>query len=127
MGTYSAWMMSAVEKLGGRKLVLGLAVALIGGVCELVFPGGLSSNMMTLLLGAMGTFTVGNMAEHYAKRPGIQYNAVMNDSEYGVDKIEVPDPLEVKVDGLIEAVNTSNQALGFLVQYVKAAQAANQG
>lgn len=118
----SSWLLGIVEKMGGRKLVLAMLVAIIAGLCEAVFPTGLSTNMMTVLLGIIGTFTAGNVAEHFTKRKPAPLDVAYSLS---APEAEEADPLEAKMDGLADSLQTTNEALGFLVNYVKQAQAVN--
>lgn len=59
-----------IKKLGGRKALMAYLSLLIGTFIALIFPDKLSDNLIILLLGVVGAFSVGNASEHLAEAIG---------------------------------------------------------
>lgn len=53
-------MEKIIVALGGRKFLFTIGVVVVGTLIELKTDRGISSNFVTLLLGAAGLFTTGN-------------------------------------------------------------------
>lgn len=53
-----------IDTFGGRKMVLAVVVVVAGLLAHALLSNGLSDTLVTLLLGVMGSFTVGNGIEH---------------------------------------------------------------
>ena len=59
-----------INKLGGRKVVLGMIMILIGAAISAWLPGGLNENLLKLLTFVAIGFFAGNSMEHLSDALG---------------------------------------------------------
>lgn len=101
-----------IDAIGGRKVLVILATFLIG-VGLVVAKGDLPPNFLTLLEFLVGFFMAGNVFEHAATA----YTTVNTTATPGVDLTDV----HAKLDAQSEAIATTQQGVGALVNYVNGA------
>lgn len=127
--------------LGGRKMVLGLLLGAAGVAAEMVTKnsGGLSANLVTLLLGVYGGFAASNVASKVAfnKRPhAVTYTVTAPQPQaqaensgaggQGTPYQPLLDAYNTKLDVILEASNTNSRALSYIVDYING-RASTQG
>lgn len=95
-----------IEKLGGRKVILGLLIIILGVAIEALLKNGLTANVLTLLLGIYGAFAVGNGAEHISTAISTKDNSVTYTSLESVEKLQ-------QVQS--ESLDTIQKALSFII------------
>lgn len=104
---------------GYRKMILAVLFTAIGLVVEVHTKNGLSLTLVQFLLGVYGTFAAGNMFEHYCQKAVVSGHVQTN-------PVALPmiDPsLHEKTDHLLQTAQITQQALGFVVDYIKSFQA----
>jgi len=97
-----------LEKIGGRKVLLGLLVMAVGALVDSFSKNGLSTNLLELMKFTSIGFFLGNSVEHIAnnfKKKNVSVQADTSGIEERMDKIE-------------EATATTQQGVSTLVQYV---------
>lgn len=112
---------------GSRKTWVTLAALLMGVAVDHFCPNGISPNMTALILGVVGTFTVGNLGEHMAKAKQATQEYTINTQAYEEEEAPIDDSLQVvrkDVAELKEAAMAHTGALKFLVGYIQQAEAA---
>ena len=57
-----------MDKIGGRKLVIAMVCLILGAAIDLTTVRGLSQNLLYLMLGIIGTFSVANVASKIATK-----------------------------------------------------------
>ena len=111
-----------ILKMGGRKVFVSVLILTMGVVLDKFSSSGLSNNMLTLLLGVVGSFTAGNIGTHFIQNKWANSSQIQskNDSISSIqDEINT---LNASMNQLKEAASLNAQALNFLVQYVKSVQ-----
>lgn len=114
-----------IQRLGGRKVLITFLILIAGVVLDKFSANGLSNNMLTLLLGVIGSFTAGNLGTHLIQN---KYEKAQKDIPKETENVAFKEVYEAvlgsraSVEQLKEAAMTNAQALNFLVQYVKSVQ-----
>ncbi len=111
------------ETKGSRKIIITF-VTMAAGIGAVALKGDVPTNFLTLLQTLAGAFVVGNGVEHAAR-------AMKKDASAGAPLVvDVPgvgtalgqlEDQASTLEAISNGVQTSNQALAFLVEYVKRA------
>ena len=114
-----------IAKLGGRKMILGFLVIVVGISIDLSF--GLGSNLLTLLIFVSSGFFLGNVGEHisetFKKKAGIPTENVVNvvnqiEQQLG-DIRKVETNVNDKVDKLVKATEGNLEALNVMLRFIR--------
>lgn len=102
-----------IDKIGGRKMALAIG-SMVCGVVALFFGKLGGTEFVTLALGIVGAFTIGNGVEHVAGAMETKAEAApLVDLTPVVEKLEAINSQNEQVK---EAVVTSQQGIGAILQ-----------
>jgi hypothetical protein len=110
-----------LEKIGGRKVLLGGVLVLVGACVDLLAPSGLSDNLLQLLTYVGGGFFLGNGLEHFATAWAVKKEATADEAVAEVQPPVAAAPqvdlsqVETAIEELKTGVATVQQGLSFII------------
>lgn len=106
-----------INKLGGRKVLLGMAVIQIGIAIDLFFTKGLSTNLLYLLTFISSGFFLSNGVEHVAVSLRRRKSRGSNIPPQGIPAPGIPiEEVGQAVNAILTQNAETNQSLGALTE-----------
>jgi len=105
-----------IDKIGGRKVLVSVLVLGIGLAADIFLKNGISSNLLALLLGIVGSYTVGNVGEHVAGAMGSRGEAPEAAPADLTPIMTELSGLQASLGEIRAGVATSQQALSFIIE-----------
>lgn len=96
-----------INKLGGRKMILGVAVILLGVAIDFVF--GLSDNLLNLITFISVGFFLGNVGEHMATSFSNRKKVKPEEDPVNQNVVHSHNILKQELDGMKTAVEEIKQ------------------
>lgn len=101
-----------IRKLGGRKLLLGVAVIALGVIIDATF--GLSTNLLQLITFISVGFFLGNGLEHTAKAIGEKRKPKPEEDPVNINLLQSHQILKQDIDSLNNRMDNISEAAGKL-------------